>query len=305
VPSDVGRALSLQQQYALEVIAERCGEIAAAMLREYARSATPEQVDDFAEQYEALILGAMLAAAATRVGYLADFAAAEGQAAPVVAARVLAPTAIDVLVDGINPRGAVYASMRQVALHLERKATDAEAITAGAVLVQEYAESTVTSTGDFVDREVLGPNRTIAALRRVAHPTACDRCQRVAGALVFKHHPALRHPQCRCSFEPVYLTDPDYQVRLAKYRANAEANIPGPYFRDLRYRGRQQLEADRFRRESVWLQDEWTAFLQDEQVRIAGLVKTIPSNTYRDWAVMTSATQAEVGNGLLPVLTRD
>lgn len=305
MPTNVGRSITLQQQLALELIAAKAGEVAAAMLAEYAREIDPKTVDEFGVQYEAMILGAMTATAATRAGYLTQFAAAAGEPVPTITPKVMSPSAIDVLVDGIVPRGAAYAGMREVSKKLAAKAEPPVALLAGQNLLRDYAESTVTSAADFVDREVLGPNRRVTALRRVAHPTACDRCLAVSGALVFKHAPSLRHPQCKCSFEPVYLSDPDYAARLKRYADNAGDTRTGPAARDRRYRGRLQLEDAAFREDSEWLQDEWTAFLRDEQTRIAGLVKTVPSNTYRDWAVMVSANQAEVGNGLLPVITRD
>jgi hypothetical protein len=188
-------------------------------------------------------------------------------------------------------------------------------------LVESYADSTVISTSDYVDRAVLNPDGRVVALRRVAHPGACDRCEVVSGVLVFKNYPALRHEQCRCSFEPVFRTDPEYQKRLARYKRNAsvtsqtrherkdgtlsEHKIGAKFARDVRYRGRKQLEAAKFREESTWLQSEWEGFLKDQQTRLSQIVKTIPSSTYRDWAVMTSANQAHGFAGMLPVITRD
>jgi hypothetical protein len=126
--------------------------------------------------------------------------------------------------------------------------------------------------------------------------------------LVFKTAPRLRHPQCRCSFEPVLVGDPEYAARLARYTANAQFNEPGPYARDRRYRGRQQLAALEQRIDDEFVQDVWSQFLRDEQARLAKVVTAVPSNQYRNWAVMTSAKITEnvpSGGDWLPEIVRD
>jgi len=327
MPSDVGRALSIQQQYALELVAAQAGDLAAALLESMSTAVDRQEADRLGAQYAVLLAGAMMAVAQTRVGYLQAFAVAEGQPLFDVPAAVLRPTVDDVLLGGASPglpaprgvlppsappvqtalrapssQGAMWAALTGLSRDLEAGRPDALMLAGQAV--RESTESTVIAASDFVDGNLLGPTRSIVAMRRVIHPGACERCQRVAGVLVFKSWPRLRHPQCRCSFEPVYASDPEYQGRLARYQRNAEYNRPGAYGRDRRYRGRQQL-ARAEQREGEFFQDTWREFLQEEQTRLAAVVKTKPSNTFRDWAVMVSATQAESGGNLLPVITRE
>lgn len=647
MPSDTGRALSIQQQYALELISEQAGLMAAALVLAASQSTTRAEADAMAAQYEVLLLGAMMAVASTRVGYLQAYASAEGVAAFDIPTQVLRPTVQDVLVGGAgspipqargvgavvdvmpqtalrapSSQGAMWAALTNLKHDLEAGRPDA--LTVAQSLLTESTESAAMSTADWVDAMVLGPDRRTVALRRVAHPGACQRCVRVSGALVFKSSPRLRHPQCfpagtvvsgpatlaatkrwyegemvkvvtasgriltvtpnhplltsegwvgagelrkgshlvaeagldrvpsgspyedqvpslieevavaldragavssvrvpassedfhgdgsdgyvdvvraaghlrdgvevgkpegkelflgadvagavlssdgdpravlralaytpdgvvgrfgdrsallgaglrhaerlrfpaatqfdptgfqgvgddaaagvvllgerldthagevladdgvavqggafatgwsqlgssgaqvsdhggdtdallfgealeglsgvvaldeivdvvrfpfaghvynletvdgwyiangfivhncRCSFEPVLLGDPEYAARLARYQANADYPQPGAYGRDRRYRGREQLKAAQFRAESVFLQDSWTQFLQDEQKRLASLVTAVPSTTYRNWAVMTSARVTEnLGGDFLPTITRN
>lgn len=331
MPTTEGRALSIQQQYALELISAQAAAMAGALLIDTSRAVSAQEAEQLAGEYETLLLGAMLAVAATRAGYLQEFARAEGMPEFDVPARVLAPTVFDVLVGGDSPippargvgsdievarqvaqrapsaQGAMWAALTGLKQDLDREKPDA--VPRARAVVEEATESLVVATSDWVDAMTLGPSRTIAALRRVVHPTACDRCRKVAGVLVFKTAPRLRHPRCRCSYEPVFVNDPEYRARLARYERNQQATAGGAggsaWARDTRYRGRQQAERARFREEDEFTQDVWAQFLRDEQTRLARLVTEKPSNTYRDWAVMTSANQATVGGDLLPIITRE
>jgi hypothetical protein len=327
MPTDVGRALSLQQQYALELIAAQAGAMAAAIMQAASESVDDQQAKTMADQYAALLAGAMLATAATRVGYLQGFAAVEGQEMFDIPEQVLRPTVQDVLVGGrteIPPprgvgaaipqvaqtplrvpsqQGAMWAALADLDRNVQRGTPGA--LRAAQKQLADHTESTVTATADYVDAMVLGPHGRTAALRRVAHPTACDRCLRCAGVLVFKSTPRPRHPQCRCSFEPVFVDDPEYKARLARYQRNVDETRPGPYGRDRRSRGRAQQEASEFRVTSLFYEEEWTDFLKDEQQRLASIVTTIPSDQYRGWAILTSAKQAEHSSDMLPVITRN
>lgn len=356
MPTPEARALSIQSQFAVELIAGQVAAAAGSMLLQAGGRLSQDQVDELAKQYEVMILGAMSAAAASRIGYFQGFAKAAGQEPFRIPVGLSSPKPSDVLARGVEPRGAVIhavSKMRQ--WHAEdelaqakaeaeaarkaaaeaqaaferqagraqatarREAAQAEArlraqvarsaparnpVQMASSLLSDYADSTVMATSDYVDREVLRPDGRVVALRRVAHPGACSRCTAVAGVLVFKNYPALRHEQCRCTLEPVFRTDGDYQARLSRYRDLAGNRQPGRLGRDRRSRGNRKLAAAQARENSVWLQDEWEAFLKDEQARLAQLVKTVPSNTYRDWAVMTSANQSQGFTGMLPVITR-
>ena len=331
MPTDVGRALSIQQQYALELIAGQAAAMAGALLISTSQAVSRQEAEQAADEYEALLLGAMLAVAATRVGYLQAFTAAEGAPELDIPPRVLAPTVFDVLVGGDSPippprgvgadiqvaqqvaqrapssQGAMWAALTELKRDLDKGVPDA--VPRAQARIGEATESIALGTSDWVDAMVLGPNRTIAALRRVAHPDACDRCMKVARVLVFKTAPRLRHPRCRCSYEPVLVNDPEYLARLARYERNMQATAGGAggsaWARDTRYRGRQQMERATFRTEDEFTQDVWSQFLRDEQTRLARLVQANPSDTYRNWAVMTSANQTTVGGDLLPIITRE
>jgi hypothetical protein len=304
--------------------------MASQLLLAQSQSLSTEEADRLGAEYETLLTGALLAVAAIRIGYLQEFAAAEGEDLLDIPARAMAPTVQDVLVGGqtdplppVRGVGAGVPTMPQEALRapsnqgamraalaqLERDMRDnvPDALPRAQKSIADWTESTAMSAADWTDAMVLRPNGRIAALRRVAHPGACDRCMNCAGVLIFKSSPRPRHPQCHCSFEPVYLTDPEYQKRLASYRSNAAAvgARTGRYARDMRQRGRRQLEEARQRDESVFLQDAWQSFLADEQTRLSKLVKSVSSNTYRQWAVMTSANQAEAVSDLLPVIIRN
>ena len=332
MPTDVGRALSIQQQYAIEVISLQSARMAAQMLRELEQAATEADVNRIMDNYEVMLLGAMAAAAATRVGYLQSFVVAEGMGRLPVPAQVLRPSAQDVMVGGRSPLpkpagvGADIAPMEQVVLRppsnqgpmwaaLARLRADvergrADALDVAVTRIENYTEAAVVATPDYVDRMVLWPNRNVVAMRRVAHPSACDRCQRVAGVLVFKTRPSLRHERCRCSFEPVLLSDPAYQARLRQYEANAGfiggGRGGGPaYSRDRRTRGRRQLQAAQARVDDDATRRVWHDFLKDEQKRLAKLVTAVPSDQYRNWAVLTSTSMTKVGGDLLPVITRN
>lgn len=339
MPTAEARAYSLQEQRALEEIAIATSAAISAL---FERSIRDGKVDEETLRFEygLIMTGAMTAAAQTKTAYLQSFAQAAGKDPFNIPARLLRPTAADVLVPDATFDGAVGRAtglrdkwmddLRRQQLDLMKSVSDQltdtlpdvaeravqrQATRMAATRLGSLAESTVMSTADFVQREVLGPDRRIAALRRVVHPGACDRCVTVAKVLVFKRDPALRHDQCRCSFEPVFNDDPAYRERIALYTRNSLAR-PGSRYEDglgtrstrgarfARYRGRRQLAAARMREESFTIQDSWNKLLMTEQQRLAQMVKTIPSNSYKDWAVMVSANQAEVGGGLLPVITR-
>jgi hypothetical protein len=107
----------------------------------------------------------------------------------------------------------------------------------------------------------------------------------------------------------VFLNDPEYAARLAKYEGKSRFVGPSSgggsaWARRVRYEGRQQLQAAELRL-SEYRQEIWTEFLKDEQARLAKVVKTIPSDQYRNWAVMVSANITNVGGDLLPVITRN
>lgn len=350
MPTNEGRALSIQSQFAVELMAKQIAQMTGQMLMAVGPDASREQIDSIASQYELLILGAMAAVSQTRIGYLQAFATANGQKEFAVAGSLMNPRPSDVLVGGISPKGAVYSAVGRmneyqavqdaqrelaVAKQARRAAEDAAATARDAFeaqaarsavsartripvqtpvrppaqmagsLLSQYAESTVMSTSDYVDRSVMRADGRVVALRRITHPGACDRCTTVARVLVFKFHPSLRHDNCRCSYEPVFRTDPAYTAKLDNYKGNAADRTPGRYGKDRRSRGRAQLQEAADREKSSFYQFEWEAFLKDEQVRLAQLVKTIPSNTYKDWAVMTSANQTKGFAGMLPVITRD
>jgi hypothetical protein len=349
MPTAESRALSIQSQFAVELMAQQIAKLSGQMMLGLGPNASKADIDRVATQYELLVLGAMSAAAQTRVGYLQSFAQANGEKPFKVPPGLLNPRPDDVLMSGLSPKGAVYSAVgrmdeweraqeaqRELAVARQAKAAADEAAAAAranfeeqaarmarsrtdiplrvpprppaqmaADLMSSYAESTVMSASDYVDRSVMRPDGRVVALRRVTHPGACDRCTTVAQILIYKFHPALRHDNCRCSFEPVFRTDPDYQAKLAKYRDNAGHVGVGRYSADTRSRGRSQLAEAADREKSSFYQYEWEAFLKDEQVRLAQLVKTVKSNTFRDWAVMTSANQAKGFAGMLPVITRD
>lgn len=327
MPTPTGRALSIQQQYALELIASQAAYAAGEMLLRASTSVDRQEAEGLAAQYAALLSGAMIAVAATRAGYLQRFMAAEGAAELDISAQVLRPTVQDVLVGGESPlppprgvgaaltepvqpvlrvpsqQGAMWAALAR--LEKDIAADKPDALPMAVSRLADWTESTAMAAADYVDAMVLGPNRQIAALRRVAHPRACERCFVVSGVLVFKTRPRLRHPQCRCSFEPVLLDDPEYKARLARYQRNVDFAEPGPYGRDRRSRGRRQQAAAEAR-QGEFVQQSWTDFLADEQARLAKLVTAIPSDQYRNWAVMTAAkTTQNVGGDFLPVITRD
>jgi len=349
MPSAESRALSIQSQFAVELIARQVASLTGGMLAQIGPDASPAEVDRVASQYEVLILGAMAAVAQSRVGYMQGFAAANKESPFVIPAGVANPRPEAVLQSGLSPKGAVYSAVgrmnewqaqqdaareleaaKQARIAAEEAAANAKArfeqqaakvasgrtdipvrvparppAQMGAALLSQYAESTVMSTSDYVDRAVMRPDGRVVALRRVTHPGACDRCTAVARVLVYKFHPSLRHDNCRCSFEPVFRNDPAYQAKLEKYRANAGHVGAGRYSRDTRNRGRRQLAEAADREKSSFYQYEWEAFLKDEQTRLSQLVKTVPSTTFRDWAVMTSANQSQGFSGMLPLITRD
>ncbi len=317
--SPAGRASTFQEQLALELIAARTAQLARGLFLDSGK------VDEagakrLADKYSMLVVGGVLTAAAIRTGYLQRFASENNQRPFVIPQGVLQPSVEDALVPGLRPEGAVYAALRHLDKFLEDQSFLGDPVESAARILGEYAESTVTAAPDWVDDQVLGPDRRVVALRRVTHPSACDRCVAVADVLVFKSNPRLRHEACRCSFEPVFFDDPAYRRRLAKYEENA-AKLPGSphvyrdgtrsefgmsarFARDVRARGRRQLADARFREQSVFYEEQWGRVLRDEQQRLSSLVKAVPSTTYRNWAVMTSANIADKGSGLLPVLSR-
>ena len=317
MPSNEARALSLQAQYAGEVVLDNTARAVEAL---FAARATPGMTEpakrEFAALYVGIVLAGMHALSRVRAGYLAAFARAEGQPALTIPNGVWAPTFADVLTERANTEAAAFASLArldQLTQQAQRAVESAEvripinlrerAVAASAV-AREHAEGATLAAGDFADRAVLGPARTVVAFRRVIHPTACDRCRAVAGVLVFKDKPQPRHQQCRCSVEPVYITDADYQSKLARYRGNVEARGADYNAADTRRRGRSQL-AEHELRQGLYQQQTWAQFMRDEQARLAKLVQTIPSNTYREWALMTNVRIAESGaEGLLPVISR-
>lgn len=316
MPTPTARALSIQEQYALERIAQGTSDTAQAL---WAQSVSGETVDEgrLKAEYALLIGGAMKAAADVRAAYLQSFARANNAQPFTIPGRVRTPQFVDVLQPGVNPEGAInnvvtlrnkWAEEMVEARQALADAFDTSNVMAGKRLAQ-LAESTTTAAADYVTREVLGPDRRIAALRRVVHPGACERCVAVARVLVFKRRAQLRHDQCRCSFEPVFVNDADYQDRLNRYRANAgtvAGSGPGGsrWARDTRNRGRRQLEAANARENNAFLQASWESLLKSEELRLKELVKTVNSNSYRDWAVMTSVNQTKTGSGSLPVITR-
>jgi hypothetical protein len=342
MPTPQARALSIQEQQALELIAGSVSAQATALYLESKRSKKSEAA--LMAGYSLLIAGAVKATAQTRVAYLQGFAAANGKPAFNVPRIALNPRVDDFLVDGVRPEGAVrhvQALNRKWESELDRQRqsllkrmnevddefsplSDAEVRRRAAAMAGNklgtLAESTVTSAADFVTRSVLDPDRRVAALRRVIHPGACDRCQRVASVLVFKVKPRLRHDQCRCSFEPVYTDDPDYLDRLMRYRTNAAATSGSRYLnrdgsfsdmrmssraaRETRYRGRQQLAAADARESSLGLRKAWDEFLQDEENRANNLVRAIKSNTFRDWDVMVDVTESLAGGAGFTAITR-
>jgi hypothetical protein len=329
--------LSIQEQQVLELISAQVSGSAEAMFLQ-ASSKRPVDEKALTEAYMGLIAGAMAAVAGVRVSYLQSFAAANGKPAFTIPSGVSRPVPQDVLVEGVEPAGAV-----KNALGLQRKwaaqladsveegidsAVDSfealpmseverrAALMAGNKLGQ-LAESTVTSTADYVTRSVLNPDKRVGALRRVVHPSACDRCLVVAGVLTFKWKPALRHDQCRCSFEPVYSDDPQYMERLALYQKNA-GTMPGMRWfgtgpfgvhsarsaRNTRARGRAQLSAAEQNLSSESVRRLWDKFLQEEEVRQESLVKTIKSNTFKDWDVMVASESFKTSGDFFPLITR-
>lgn len=342
MPTAQARALSIQEQQALELIAQSVSAQATALYEESANGGMSEAA--LMAAYALLIGGAVKATAQARVAYLQGFAAANGKPAFKIPRIALNPRVDDFLVDGVRPEGAirhVQALNRKWESELDRQRqsllkrmaendggdefapmSDAEVRRRAAAMAGNklgtLAESTVTSAADFVTRSVLDPDKRIAALRRVIHPGACDRCQRVAAVLVFKAKPRLRHDQCRCSFEPVYTDDPEYQNRLMRYRMNAAAvaggrvpGMDGPFgvysarwARDTRARGRRQLRDADARENSLGLRKAWDEFLQDEENRVNNLVRTIKSNTFREWDVMVDVTESLAGGAGFPAITR-
>lgn len=302
MPTVEGRALSLQAQYAQErVIDDTVRAVEALMSAARPGMSRPER-DAFAGRYAALVLAAMASVAAIRVGYVSRFAQVEGHPALRIPVGVTAPRAVDVLMPGKQHEQAAYAALARLDRHDARTQAGirSASVDGGALaVVSDHAAASALASADFVDREVLGPVRTVVAFRRVVHPTACQRCRDVAGVLVFKAQPKPRHPQCRCSLEPVYATDADYQARLALYQRNVESRHA-----DARRRGRRQQEAAQLRETSAWRQQEWSRFMRDEQQALADMVRAIPSDTYRGWAILVSANLAESGSGLLPVIER-
>lgn len=307
------RAYSIQEQLLLERIAAATAASVTALFNRSVRDGTLDEQALYYE-YGLILSGAMLAASQVKVAYLQSFAAASNKAPFVVPSKALTPVAADVLAPDLSFEGAVDRAigLRKKYLNdlLSNKITDAvtdaqrrfadvQSADMAAKRLGSLAESTVMSAADFVQNEVLGPDRRISALRRVVHPGACDRCVTVAQVLVFKRRAALRHDNCRCSFEPVFNDDPAYRLRLAKYVENSTAR-----YRGQRFRGRQQIADAALREESFVIQNSWNELLKYEQQRLAGVVKTVKSNSYKDWAVMVSANQAGIGGGLLPVITR-
>lgn len=331
MPSAETRALSIQAQMALELLAAKVGDIAARMMAAQV-GFDERQVKELADRYEVLIAGAVAAAAGIRAGYIDSVAQLAGERIAIPWDQLARPDLSQVLARGDSPRGAVFSAVTHLRDWVEQDAQKAaeaagEALTAAReqatteqaaavleerspevkaeALLREYADSTVMAASDYADRVVMLPARNIVALRRVAHPRACDRCLVVSKVLVFKENPALRHPQCKCSFEPVFINDADYQGRLDKYRANAGFRGGGDYGRDRRSRGRTQLSDASWRENSEFLQRAWREYLTEEQTRLASMVKSVKSNTFRDWAVMVSANVSEAGGDFLPVITRD
>lgn len=341
MPTAQSRALSIQEQQALELIAANVSERASAFYAQASARGLSEE--EMAAEYLLLVVGAMAATAAARTAYLQAFAAANNQPAFKVPNRVLNPQPEFVLQDNVNPAGAIrnvlslndkwekeLMDQREALLKRmkETESADFSAMSEGEVRARaramaagrlgSLAESTVTSTADFVTRELLIPNKKVGALRRVVHPGACDRCTTVAGVLVFKTRPALRHDQCRCSFEPVYVDDPQYQERLFKYQLNVAAapgaRIPGMTSefgrysaagaRGTRARGRRQLAEASRRENSAGLRDAWNEFLNEEERRVNNLVKVVKSNTFKDWDVMVGVDEKATGGTRLPVITR-
>lgn len=348
MPTAEARALSLQEQQSLELIAAQVSATAEQMYAQGTANGVSE--DELSAMYLALITGAVSVVTSQRAAYLRAFARAQGEAAPPVPSN-LARAALDgALAPGVRVEGAVThvaglqrkwtadmvakleqdlaAAREKAAEKLTRAAAEgvqdavenavenavdefkpmsmaevqrrAQLMAAGRL--SQLAESTVMSASDYATREILARDKKVAALRRVVHPGACERCTRVAGVLVFKQAPRLRHDQCRCSFEPVYVNDPQYQDRLLKYQMNVSAT-GGAYARNVRYRGRQQLAAADIRENSPSVRAAWERFLQDEEKRANNLVKTIKSNTFRDWDVMTAVTDSSGGAGF-PLVTR-
>lgn len=340
MPTAQARALSLMEQQALELISLQVSSAAQNMFIQASNGKVSEE--ELSKSYAALIAGGMIAVAGARVSYLQGFAKANGERPFDIPSGVLRPSPADVLVSGIDPAETIpyvsglqrkwageLTSQRDSMLKKLQESvadgvesandsydalSDAEIrrranIMAGNRL-GSLAESTVTSTADFVTRSVLLPNKKVGALRRVVHPGACERCQAVAQVMTFVFKPRLRHDQCRCSFEPVYVTDPQYQGRLAQYRDTAAGRTPGPLqggrrtARDARSRGRRQLAAAQSREDSEGLRSLWDEFLQNEDRRSNNLVKSIKSNTFKDWDVMVAASSSKIAGDVFPVLTR-
>jgi hypothetical protein len=334
MPTATGRALSIQEQFALEKIAQGVNDAAVQLFLDEARSGEINE-EQLKKRYALLISGALAATAATRIAYLQQFARSQGEKPFSIPNRAANPMPVDVLQPGVNPEGAVnnvimlrskWAQELQDAqkafaesFQTEMRSTDIasrlgpeqvkfQADQMAAKRLGSLAEATSTSAADFVDTAVLGPDQRVAALRRVVHPGACDRCVTVAGVLVFKRNAKLRHDQCRCSFEPVFVNDSQYLDRLNKYRMNAGTRATsGPggtaWARGVRSRGRAQLRAANFRENSEVIQTYWRALLESEQKRVSSMVKTIDSNTYKNWAVMTGLLK-DAGGTRLPVITR-
>jgi hypothetical protein len=341
MPTAQARALSLMEQQALELISLQVSSAAQNMFLQASNGQVSEE--ELSKSYAALIAGGMIAVAGARVSYLQGFAKANGEKPFKIPSGVLRPSPADVLVSGIDPAETIpyvtglqrkYAGelFDQRDAMLQRQLR--EAVAEGVELADKsydalsdaeirrranimagnrlgsLAESTVTSTADYVTRSVLAPDKRVGALRRVVHPGACDRCQKVAQVMTFVYKPRLRHDQCRCSFEPVYVSDPQYQGRLAQYRDTAAGRTPGPFrggrrtARDARSRGRRQLAAAQAREDSQGLRDLWDDFLQGEESRSNNLVKTIKSNTFKDWDVMVAASSSKIAGDVFPVLTR-
>lgn len=316
MPSAEGRALSLQAQHAQEIIVDNTVRAVEAMFTEYARpNMTEPQKREFAGLYVALVLAGTRAVAGVRAAYLSAYARAEGQALT-IPAGASTPALADVLTEQARTEAAAYASLARLDQLAAKAASEYLSVTVPATSVRpripqprpvdaatvavDHAAAAALAGADYVDTRVLGRVRNVVAFRRVVHPTACVRCRAVAGVLVFAHKPRPRHPQCRCSFEPVFIGDADYQARLARYRANVESR-----YSEARSRGRAQEAAARQRETSAYQREVWAQFMADEQQRLATIVKTIPSTTYRNWAVLVSANITESGaRGLLPVIER-
>lgn len=362
MPTPQARALSLQEQQALEAIAMQVSAQAESMYFQAQEQNVPE--DQLMSMYMLLILGGMRATAQTRVAYLQAFAAANQKDAFTLPARILEPRPEDVLVPGVQPEGAIrhvnalserwFNDMNQQRMEAEKRQqakvdkAQAEIDRERAALDQrrrqveemdfgpeseqdvrrkawlmagnklgQLAESTVTSTADYVTRSVLDPDKRVGALRRVVHPGACDRCTTVAGVLVYKMKPRLRHDQCRCSFEPVYTDDPQYLDRIFKAKMLTGAAPGGQYpgsdspfarysaraAREARSRGRRQLDAARAREDSEGLRQYWDEFLQQEEKRLDNMVKTLKSNTFRDTDILVAVKPGSGEKGF-PLVTR-